>query len=173
VTGECSAIATTRADDDFRFLCGGKTYGCPSDIAHLLCPKLRDLTATDSTIGELSLEAADPNSGFDDFLALGRSGMASFAENDRPFLLCLAKELKNYQLYSQILSTITDSPTLLTSVSTIAFREEDCHVELEFIATHFDEMMAGLFAELSFEVAFSVLSSPSLSIGSEDGLCAM
>jgi hypothetical protein len=132
------------------------------------------LRAVDTTISELHLDTADANCRFEQFLNLGRCGKVSFAETDRPFLLSVTKELHNYDLYSTILNTMTDSPALSASILSLSSGGDDASPdkfsEIEFVASHFDEMTTDLFAELPFAAALSILSSSTLMLNTEDSL---
>jgi hypothetical protein len=68
---------------------------------------------------------------------------------------------------------MTTSQTLSASISNLGCRNEDSpdgSSEIEFIASHFDEMTAALFAQISFTAACSILSSPGLVLKTEDSL---
>jgi hypothetical protein len=151
---------------------GAKSYPCPWYLAHLLCPTLRTLTASDPTIDELYLETADPDFRFPDFLSLAREGVFSFQETDRPFLLSITRELGNSDLYSAILYGSVDSPDLATAISRLALGDDEVSrkVDVQFVAGHFDEVTPLLFRELSCDLSAAILCEPGLMLKSEDHL---
>jgi hypothetical protein len=141
-----------------------------------LCPKLQALAKTDGTIDELLVNIPDPNNLFPRFLSLGRCGELSFEESDRSFLLDLAKEFGNSDLYSKIFPRTAESPALSDIVSRLAFSTDDLawsSSDVDFIAEHFDRMTMPLFSQISFEFAHAILSSQKLTLETEDALYSL
>jgi hypothetical protein len=142
-------------------------------LAHLLCPKLQILAKTDSTVDEFYVHTSDPSNRFAAVLSLGRCGECPFEETDRVLLLGLRKEFGKTDLYSRILSTTRESPTLPDIISRRGCSGDDPiwrRSDIEFTAEHFDEMAETLFSQLSFELAQEILSNEKLKLASADAL---
>jgi hypothetical protein len=80
------------------------------------------------------------------------------------------KELGNSELYSNILSQLSDSPTLSSVISRLSFDDlssKAAESDLAFAASHFDEMTAPLFDTLSLPLAEAILCAPGLRLTSE------
>jgi hypothetical protein len=91
-------------------------------------------------------------------------GEFAFRVTDHPFVLGLMKELGNSELYSSVLSQLTDS--LILHLGRFSFRVSD----LEFFASHFDEMTLPLFELISLPLVEAILSEGGLRLTSEDFL---
>jgi hypothetical protein len=172
----CNSLANIPDDphhNDFQFILDTKSYPCPWYLAHLICPKLKNVEKCDPTMDELYVNTPDPNNRFGSLISLGHSGHFSFEEDDRRFLLDLLKEFDNRELYSTILSTTTTSGNLADIVTGLCFSFPESlstETDVEFVAEHFDEMTVALFSQIPFEVAQGILSHPKLTLSSEDSL---
>jgi hypothetical protein len=172
----CNSLANIPDDphhNDFQFILGTKSYPCPWYLAHLICPKLKNMEKCDPTMDELYVNTPDPNNRFGSLISLGHSGHLSFDEDDRRFLLNLLNEFDNRELYSAILSTTTTSENLADIVTGLRFSFPESlstETDVEFVAEHFDEMTVTLFSQIPFEIAHRILSHPKLTLLSEDSL---
>jgi hypothetical protein len=76
----------------------------------------------------------------------------------------------------QELDPAGDSPTLSSVIARLSFSDDDSapnQSDLEFAASHFDEMTVALFESLSLPLADAILSEPDLRLTSEDFLYDM
>jgi hypothetical protein len=159
--------------DDFEFILSNKSYSCPWYLAHILCPRLRTVVSTDPTITALDLATVDLESRFGDLIDLGIRGEFTFQATDRGFLVALAEEMGNYELYSSLLSGSAQSKSLSEIIARLSSQGDDFCAEssdIGFIASHFDEMNGDLFSKLSFDLAGVILSEANLRLKSEDVL---
>jgi hypothetical protein len=97
-------IATSRLENDFTFIVGDLSYSCPWFVAAWRPPKVAQLRSLDPTLREFTIETKDPGNHFEEFLSLGRGCGVAITEANRSFLLAIAFELANEELFSTLCS---------------------------------------------------------------------
>jgi hypothetical protein len=89
---------------DSEFVVGDKTYQCPGIIAAFIAPRIARLYTTDLTVNEYCLQMEDPGQQFTQFLSLVNGSNIQATDENRPFLLSVARELENSEVYFSIFS---------------------------------------------------------------------
>jgi hypothetical protein len=92
-------IASSKAENDFTFIVGNERYHCPWFVADSLSPRIGRLHGSDPTFRELVIGTADAGDDFGDFVSLGRGAGVSLTSANRSFMISVAAELENYELY--------------------------------------------------------------------------
>jgi hypothetical protein len=71
-------------------------------VANFLSPRISQRQAVDPSINEFYIETEDPNEQFEEFLSFGIGSTVGVTDSNLSFLVSLARELNNLELYSII-----------------------------------------------------------------------
>jgi hypothetical protein len=124
-------------------------------------------------MNEFVIETEDVEHDFETFLGLGRGVEVEVNERNRRFLLSVASELGNCEVYFALWAS------LQTNVTVCKFCEDfECaeigamfsEKAIEFLAVHFFELDRSFQNDLSFSVLYQILGHPSLALETEDSL---
>jgi hypothetical protein len=177
---EITTILTTRgltnlhwfdSDSTFTFFVGDNLYKCPPFAADFLSPIVATLRRSDPTLSEFTIDLPDPNEIFTRFLALARGDALTVDSATYSHFLSLSTALGNSEAYLSIISQFDGPPDFSNVLERLNFRTEDsasCDIEIEFLASHFHEISAGLLRELTLPQLHDVLTHHSLQLGTED-----
>jgi hypothetical protein len=168
-----SHIAETKTEKDFTFIIGDDTYTCPWFVANFLSPSVSHLQEVDPSVNQFVIETEDPKKQFKEFLLFGQGSSLDVTEDTLSFLVSVALELSNFELYFALLDHFCDT----TSVSTFCehfgrFGPFDCFPDraIDYIASHFYEIPNLFLTGLPLTAVSRILTSDQLKILTEDAL---
>jgi hypothetical protein len=168
-----SNLAAPKLRNDFTFIVGEDSHKCPWFVADFLSPKIAQLHFTDSSIDEFVIETEDTEKQFGEFLAFGRGSSVRVMESNLSFLVSIACELSNFELYFALLDHFSENVAISTLCEHFrSFSVLDClpvHA-VQYLASHFFEIPVLFLNELPFTILVQILSSECLKIISEDSL---
>jgi hypothetical protein len=107
-------IAASKAENDFSFIVGDRTYSCPWFVADFISPRIAHLHEVDASVNEFLVTTEDCENEFSTFLGLGRGLVAEVSERNRLFLLSLAGELGNVEFYFAIVGHLSENISIST-----------------------------------------------------------
>jgi hypothetical protein len=166
-------IPITRFPNDFCFVVGDASYECSSVLADFLSPVIARLHILDPCLSEYTVQTIDSNSQFPSLLSLGRGSSIPIDSENGNFLLCIAREFGNSELYGLVIDHL-QTELRLSEVMGVLFDSEAPEFllenSIEFLASHFRELNRSIIETLPFEAFRSVISHPSLRLASEDDL---
>jgi hypothetical protein len=166
-------IAPAKAENDFMFVVGNDFHKCPSFIANLLSPRIAQLQTLDPSADTYFVQTRDPDHQFDDFFALGRTGITDVTESNLWFLLSIVSELRNSELCASLLKALTTNETLSTfyeRFGTSGVADGFADEAIEFLAHHFSELDPRFLDVLPISTLARILHHPSLKLVSEYSL---
>jgi hypothetical protein len=168
-------IAESKKQNDFTFIVSGHRYDCPWFVADFLSPRVGRLHENDPSASELVIDTSDRQGQFPDFLSLGRGDAISLTSSNRSFILSVAAELENFDIYWLVRADFPDEMNCSSFCSDFAdLHGFDCPADrvISFIASHFCEIDESFLIRLPISTLKRVLSHDSLRIKSEDSLYA-
>jgi hypothetical protein len=158
----------------FQFVVGDKVYDCPLFTATFISPRIARFHTFDPTITEYRVQTADPRRQFSQFLSLGYGSTVVMTDENRPFLLALARELENTEVHSLILSQIEGALNVDTVCaigrSDPGFFESLTEKEIEFLASNFWALDWPTRNNIPISILSDILEHPALMIQSEEWL---
>jgi hypothetical protein len=169
-----ASIASSKMENDFRFVVGERDYPCPWFLADFISPKIGRLHASEPSLSEFVIATPDSGQHFGEILSAGRGASLSVTEVNRPFLVSVAAELENVELYWLLNDPAKDGATVSEFCERFcesAFPETATTQSIEFIASHFFEMDQSFLAALPLSTLDRVLSDAGVLLESEDHLC--
>jgi hypothetical protein len=89
-------------EPDFTFIVGEDRYTCPWFVAAFVSPKVCSLHSTDVTHNKLEIATKDLRKEFSNVISLGYGSTLSVRKENRSFLLSIARELNNYEIYFSV-----------------------------------------------------------------------
>jgi hypothetical protein len=127
----------------------------------------------DPTVNEFEIQTQDADSQFASLLSMARGGSLEVTERHSRFLVSVASELGNFELYFSVQDVMQKQAT----VSTFWEHFHDCDFAdtfaeeaIEFLAVHFLEFEQSFLTGLPVSVLGQIIERPSLHIESEDSL---
>jgi hypothetical protein len=169
-------LAKIHDSNSFHFLVGDLTYACPVCLAEFLSPIVSRLREIDPTLSHYHVETPDPLGYFGNFLALGRGESLVLNDQNRNFFFNLSRELKNSELYFNILS-VTNLPLDFDNLNErVRGRSEmglSCDEEVEFLASKFYDCPESVLLSLDVGCLSLALNHPSLKLATEDSLATL
>jgi hypothetical protein len=160
--------------NDFAFVVGSKTYQCPRLIATFLSPKVARYCKQDPTISEYCLETEDRRNQFPDFLSLGYGSSIVVTEENRRYLLSVARELENTDLHFSILSQMEEGLSVekvcALGGSDPVFFETLSDNGIGFLASHLWALDWPTLNNIPLSILFDIFEHPSLRIQTENWL---
>jgi hypothetical protein len=164
-------VAASKPDNDFTFIVDGNRHDCSWFVAAFLSPRIGRLHRTDGSLNEFVVVTGDPHGYFDDFVSVGRGAPLSLTPANREFLLAIAAELENFELYWLIREEFERDK--LDYLKICEFDAIDAAPErvITSIASHLSEFERPFLSRLPHSTLEAVLSHDSLRVESEDWLC--
>jgi hypothetical protein len=164
-------ITKSRMENDFTFIVGGRRHSCPWFVAEFLSPKVSRVHSVDITVSEIDIEVQDVNNEFESILSLGFGSSLSVARENRLFLLSIARELNNWELYFSVHELSEENFIISEFCQQFDdWKQIECLSEraAAFLASHFFELDSSFLRELPISALSQILSNPSLQLESED-----
>jgi hypothetical protein len=170
LTGKGMAnIAMSKTENDFTFIVGNKRYDCPWFVADFLSPRVGRLHTNDPSVCELALGTSDSAGQFGDLISLGRGCDISLTSGNRSFLISIAAELENFELYWSIQREFdTNISSFCSEFETLTGFDFAPDWMISFVASHFFEIDRDFLIRLPISTFEQVISHESLQITSED-----
>jgi hypothetical protein len=153
---------------EFHFVLGNKTYECAWFVADFVSPRIARLHAVDPSIDQYFVETIDSHNQFQSFLELGRGCPLFVTDENRSFLLAIARELENFELYSAISTHFERKLTVSEAVARVTDPSFVCPYSISLLASVFFELDSPTLNQLAVSALFEILSSDSLRLISED-----
>jgi hypothetical protein len=167
------AKSKSKSEPEFTFIVGEDRYNCPWFVAAFLSPRVGSFQSTDVTQNELEIETTDLRKEFSAVLSLGYGSSLSVTKQNRKFLLSIARELHNVELYLSVAdcfeTTLTVSQ-ICEEFGTSMNLEYLPERAIEFFASHFVEFDSSFIENLPICTLSSILSNEHLELESEDCL---
>jgi hypothetical protein len=163
-----------RYPNDFTFYMQEVSYSCPSFIAEVLSPRVRQLRLQDPTVAEIELEIADPSGFFNDVISIG-FGEEFELEIDSArlkFHRAIFSELWNSELFEMTFSKDPDISrgSVIYRIKSLERAGQNYDNEAALVAKHFYDFSASDFEDLGVCVLDRILGNPDLIVDSEDAL---
>jgi hypothetical protein len=141
LTGDGMAnISASKSENDFTFIVGDNRYHCPWFVAAFLSPRIGRIQSIDPTFCEFVVGTSDSRCEFSDFLSLGRGRSISLTSSNRGFLLSVAAELENFEIYWQIEEELVDSVSFYSGIEELKSFESAPVRVISFIASHLSDV---------------------------------
>jgi hypothetical protein len=160
-------------ENDFTFMIGAARYDCPLFIAEFISPKVARILSIDPTIREFYVEEEDPLHEFATILNLGSGCCARITESNSNVLKSLRCKLWNRELFDLISRHFEGDLSCENVIPRLQFlseAQEDYEVELDFICSHFSEMLKSGLNNLNASLIHELICRPSLRLLTEDSL---
>ncbi|OHT01448.1 hypothetical protein TRFO_31779 [Tritrichomonas foetus] len=166
-------ITPVKFENDFRFIVGNNYYECPKILACFISPKISKLLSQDITLSEYTIKHNDENLEFRQIIDL-LNGSPLLLENEETndYLMQIAVQLGNDEIIQKIMNS-SEGLNISNAIQRIIFLSSnnmDFKNEINFIAYHFDQFSKESLKSIGLENLELILSSPSLSLFSEDSL---
>ena len=158
-------------ENDFTFLfADGSKYMCPRFIADFVSPKIAQLHGFDVTYDVYQMDSDHDKEQFQSFMKLILD--ENVRNEDAQSFIMYAKELGNVELV-ELFEKELENKITIDNVWTRIDLKMSLHMnmseEMDFLASHFSIAKTKI-AEKSFDVIYSILSSPELRLEDEDEL---
>jgi hypothetical protein len=134
-------IAPSKTENDFTFIVGHDTYQCPWFAADFLSPRIGQIHSIDPTVNEFVIETEDPDHQFEQFLHFGHGFGIEVNETNCRFLLSIASELGNFELYFSLHDLVETNVTVAALSQHFGDWTIGGHFSdqtIEFLSVHFD-----------------------------------
>jgi hypothetical protein len=166
-----SNIPSSKLENDFTFRVGTTSYGCPWFVADFLSPRIGDIHSKFPSQTELRIETEDPEHQFTNVLSLGRGESVQINPNNSGFLLSIAGELANCELYWSLYESVEariDVPTFCAHFRAPALANCLPDKAIEFLAVHFYQIEREFLDALPIAGLARILAHPSVTVETED-----
>jgi hypothetical protein len=166
-------IPRSKMVNDFEFIVGGRHYACPWFIADFISPTVGRLHSFDPTVNEFYIDITDSENQFCDFLSLGFGSTLRACDGNFSFFRSVCRELNNQEVYESLIAhfegplTLSNACERLIDYDFFGFSPQPI---IEFVASHFFELVSSISFELPVRTFAEILSHPSLRILDEDSL---
>jgi hypothetical protein len=140
-------------------------------VADFLSPLIGHIHSTNPSQAAFRIKTEDPEHQFTKFLALGRGESVQIKPNDGGFLLSVAGELGNFELYSSVhesLESKIDVPTFCAHFHASAIANCLPEKAIAFLAAHFYQIERTFLDSLPIAGLARILAHPSLILETED-----
>jgi hypothetical protein len=164
-------IQMNEYENDFTFIVGGFRHSCPRFVAQFISPRVSRLHSIDDTISTLEIAVEDNGRNFSQLL----SGLIDISSSTKIFLISISAALENTELYLSVQDELSVC-NIIDRLLCLSSFGSDVSVELEFFASHFNEIIddqKGNYTKImkvGVSTISSILSSSSLKVVSEDSL---
>jgi hypothetical protein len=156
---------------DFTFIVGDERYSCPSFVAEFVSPRVSFLRSQDITIGEFSIETADPDHFFRILLSIGFGREVCLSEPDLQFVRRVSGELWNFELFEKTVKERSiEGAELRARLDFLSGANGSFDFDIAAIASHFYQFSFDDFDGLSVSVLEAILSDSRLVVRDEDSV---
>jgi hypothetical protein len=166
-------IAESKVENDFTFIVGNESYSCPWFVADFLSPRIAHLHVSDPSINEIEMKTEDPDNQFKQFLSFGRGSQVEVTDANRRFLISVASELGNYELYFSLYDHFDGNVAVSTFCDIFKPSEIGDFISeraVNYLASHFFELDVSFVNDLPITILEEIVSNSSLTLVSEDRL---
>lgn len=166
-------VAEMPGDQQFTFYAGDNSYSVNRSLACFISPRILSQIQLDPTASSITINSRDEKHEFDQFVSLMKGKSIQIDTNNVDYILSVASFLQNQEIIDEIMRADTAKLTTSNVIKRVLMKRQfNTYIdqEVEYIASHFNELPANQLEKLDFDTLECILMSPQLMINSEDEL---
>lgn len=164
-------------ENDFFFVVGDVEYKCSQLQACFFSDRISRLVTSDRTVNRIFLSTKDTADNFVYVMRLMNGKPIKVTESNAAFLISVAQELENHELANRVQTELENGDIELSNVvERINIKRQlgiNCQTELDFLATHFNDVDFETITNLDIDSLEAVVESKNLKLETEDQLFEM